>query len=85
MNPDQQEEDVASIAPEKPLSLEDQLRRKVAQEFETRERRLGELSQLQSELSQSMRKKDEVEQVIRRELTALWPRPKTSFTRKPPV
>jgi hypothetical protein len=65
--------------PEKPLSIEDELRREVAQEFETRERRLGELSQLQSELSQSMRKKDEVEQVIRRELTALWPRLQDEF------
>ena len=50
-----------------------------------RERRIGELSQLQSELSQSMRKKEEVEQVIRRELRALFPVCRRSSTKRLPV
>ena len=61
------------------LSLEDQLRREVRQEFESREIRLVELNKLQSELSQSMARKQEVEKVITGEVEALWPRLQDEF------
>ena len=64
--------------PEPELSIEEQLRREVAQEFDLREKRVSELTQLQSELSQSMRKKEEV-LAIKRELNALFLRLKDEF------
>ena len=61
------------------LSLEDQLRFEVQQEFESREARMKEINKLQDELSQSLQKKSEVDLVIERELKALFPRLKDEF------
>ena len=62
------------VEDEPPLSIEFQLKKQILEEAASREKRKLELNQLETQLSQSLKRKEEVENMISNEINKLKPR-----------